>query len=674
VSGDRLVRNHQPLAYYRAGWHPIRLPAGAKDQPPTGRTGGGGVDMTEAEIVAADWSGNVGLRMPPDVIGLDVDVYKGGGVTLKELVDRLGPLPNTRISYSGRNDNSGIRFFRVPAGRWVAGLPGIEVIQRHHRYAAVAPSLHPEGRKYGWWDQSEDAPTDDVPLVEDLPELPWAWIDELSLANSADTGSKAVAPTEAAEFLDGHVKAEKPGYIAGAIEARFRDRWKAGYSRHDTMQHCLIWAMECVRAGLAAGRPTVQRLADVWVEAVQPDGRRMQLSNGRGTTEFEAMLRHAVGKAQAKSETEITDLHDSVAFVPIKDRRPALEQSAPEEPEAVMRFRRYSVKELLAEDRTMNWDVTGMLSRPTYGLDGGELKSLKSYFALARAVGLTAGVPVLGQWKVPERKRVLAFVAEGGRMPFTTRLERMCQAHGVKAIELDGWLEVITEVAPLDSRRFREALAAALAEFRPGLVWLDPLYPFQPQTVSSSQLSEVGAMLTAAHLLCAEYGATFWVTAHMNQTGNGFDLKRIAGAGPGEWADSWALLKHRSPPDVPAGKFRLRLDLGSRQWGGSSWDLDLNIGRYVADMGLHDGPITWHLQPVSTVQVAAPDPLIDVKVAVLAAGRHIKKPTTKTGWVDRVGRRQRAAAAAFDELVAEGAITEVPSAGRWPKYIPKGTP
>jgi hypothetical protein len=317
------------------------------------------------------------------------------------------------------------------------------------------------------------------------------------------------------------------------------------------------------------------------------------------------------------------------------------------------------VRELLAEDRRIRWDVVGMLTQGTYGLDGGELKSLKSYFGLARAVGLSAGVPVLGRWKVPARRRVLCFVAEGGRRSFTVRLERMCAAHGVWPADLDGWLEVITDVAPLDSKRFREGLAAALADFRPGLVWLDPLYPFQPSTVSSSQLSEVGAMLTAAHLLCAEHEATFWVTAHMNQTGAGFDLKRVAGAGPGEWADSWALLKHRVPPEVNAGSFRLRVDLGSRQWGGSSWDVDLCIWRFDTDLGLHDGPITWTVCPAGAAPADDVDPLDEVRAEVMRVGRQAKTPIGRASWLARVKRRAEDKRAAFDELVQEGGIVLV---------------
>jgi hypothetical protein len=313
------VTAHVAVAYLGLGWHPIELPAGAKAPPPEGRTGYGGSDLTEAEVRAGEWAGNVGLRMPPDVIGLDVDAYQGGDVTLTELLARCGKLPNTWIAHSGRNDGSGIRFYRVPVGlAWVASLAGIELIQRIHRYAVVYPSIHPDGRAYGWVDQNELAFTEELPVVEDLPELPWPWIAELSRARPADvtSPSKAVDADELDVFLAEHNQADQPSY-AGTILAHFTQRWQAGHSRHDTMQHCLIWAMECVRAGIAAGRPTVDQFARLWVEAVLPDTRRAQITSPARTTEFEAMLRHAVGKVRAKPEAEMVKFHDDIAGVPM---------------------------------------------------------------------------------------------------------------------------------------------------------------------------------------------------------------------------------------------------------------------------------------------------------------------------------------------------------------------
>jgi hypothetical protein len=295
------------------------------------------------------------------------------------------------------------------------------------------------------------------------------------------------------------------------------------------------------------------------------------------------------------------------------------------------RFRRWTVPELLDADLTYQWDATGMLVRPTYGVDTGELKTLKSYFGMSRQIGLAAGVPILGRWPVPERRKVLCYIAEGGRIPYTRRLIRLCEAHNVDIHELDGWLEPIFDAGPLDSAGFRDTLKGHLTDFQPALVHLDPLYPFQPMTVNSSQLAQVGLMLNEVQAICAEHDATFWITAHMNQTGQGFDLKRITGAGVGEWGDSWVLLRHRLNADPDKGKFYLSADIGSRQWGGANFDIDLSIGHLDPDTGTHDGAITFKVAPSGLGETNDKDATkrVEARRAITKTMKKARSPLTK---------------------------------------------
>ena len=326
--------------------------------------------------------------------------------------------------------------------------------------------------------------------------------------------------------------------------------------------------------------------------------------------------------------------HLDPAYWDTYDDRPPQDVQRPEE----ARFRRWSISDLLSADLTFQWDATGLLVRPTYGLDTGELKSMKSYFGTSRAIGLAAGVPILGEWAVPERRRVLFYVAEGGRIPFTRRLVRLCEAHGVDPADLDGWLCPIFDAGPLDSSTFRDTLRGHLEDFGPAFVHLDPLYAFQAATVDAHRVDQQGRMLSEVHGICAEHEATFWLTAHMNQSGQGFDLKRIAGAGTGEWGDSWVLLKHRETPDVDAGRFRLAVDVGSRQWGGASYELDLDIGRFDADTGSHDGAIKFNVRRAgggderSDAETAK---RLKARRAVFTAMRKSRKPLTKAEIAER---------------------------------------
>lgn len=107
--------------YFRAGWSPLPLPTRAKKWPPKGWTGRDGAWPSGADVHA--WTeqhpdGNIGIRLPVDVFGIDVDHYdnKPGGLTLHQLEQKYGPLPATWRTTSRDDGFSGIRLYTVPPG------------------------------------------------------------------------------------------------------------------------------------------------------------------------------------------------------------------------------------------------------------------------------------------------------------------------------------------------------------------------------------------------------------------------------------------------------------------------------------------------------------------------------------------------------------------------------
>lgn len=194
--------------YRERGWTgTIALPARQKAPPPEGFTGGIAGDRWPFPDDLALWRQNgrqnLGIRMPPNVVGLDEDRYKGGD--LGKLEAEYGALPPTWTTTS-RDDGSAIRWFRLPAGRGSDGwpnqpAPAIEIVRFGHRYAMAPPSIHPEGRVYQWYRPDGTwAGEDWPPRPGDLPELPEAWCDRLDGNRSAG---------EAAE--PGEVREEAPG-------------------------------------------------------------------------------------------------------------------------------------------------------------------------------------------------------------------------------------------------------------------------------------------------------------------------------------------------------------------------------------------------------------------------------------------------------------------------------
>ena len=178
VSAGPFQRSH--VAYQEAGWlGTIHLPLGQKFPPPTGYTGYTGRWPDEGDL--SRWSGNIGLRLPKNVIGIDVDQYgsKKGADQLAEIESRVGALPPTWSSTRRGWGDSRIRFYRVPDGQqWpTKASTDIEIIQFSHRYAVVWPSeIDEDGLVYHWFDP-EGCQATSVPSVDDLAELPQMWTD-----------------------------------------------------------------------------------------------------------------------------------------------------------------------------------------------------------------------------------------------------------------------------------------------------------------------------------------------------------------------------------------------------------------------------------------------------------------------------------------------------------------
>lgn len=206
--------------YFEAGWSPVPLPYKEKSPVPDGYTGALGKYVDEetlkgwlkpkTRLKAGNFNfppGNIALRLPKGVLGIDVDAYgeKTGAETLAAAEEVWGALPLTWVTTSKDDGVSGIRLFRIPEDlAWPGELPqgkGVELLRWDHRFAIVAPSVHDKtGATYKWFREQElvnphdgdgnpDAADVDVQMVEmpdefpapeDLPALPQEWIDGLT--------------------------------------------------------------------------------------------------------------------------------------------------------------------------------------------------------------------------------------------------------------------------------------------------------------------------------------------------------------------------------------------------------------------------------------------------------------------------------------------------------------
>ena len=264
-------------AYYGKGWRCILpLPAGAKKSPPAGRTGYSGEIpsypdmMTWAEVHPG---GNTALRLPPTVIGIDVDHYdnKRGGHTLKHAASLWGELPPTVRTTSRDDGQSGIRLYRVPEGthlRTTIGFPelnlgDIEVVQFFHRYAIVWPSIHPNGGQYRWLDADNE--TAEIPAVDELPELPQAWIDGLKATTAAlELSGQVDVEAILAALPDGPASIK----VHERTEKAIADLASAPESRHDTTTRHVLALLRYGEQGESGVPDALKELGAEFVKAI----------------------------------------------------------------------------------------------------------------------------------------------------------------------------------------------------------------------------------------------------------------------------------------------------------------------------------------------------------------------------------------------------------------------
>lgn len=184
--------------YYGKGWRGILpLPHRRKKLPPAGFTGSAGTDPAYPDIAAwadgTEGPKNICLRLPENVIGIDVDAYgeKTGAFTFAQAEQQWGELPNTWTSTSRNDGISGIRLYRIPPHlAWPGEVgAGVETVHRGHRYVVCWPSIHPDtSDTYRWIDPDGVVAATALPDPDLLPMLPDTWVEGL-------TGGEAAADT-----------------------------------------------------------------------------------------------------------------------------------------------------------------------------------------------------------------------------------------------------------------------------------------------------------------------------------------------------------------------------------------------------------------------------------------------------------------------------------------------
>ncbi|WP_346007272.1 bifunctional DNA primase/polymerase [Janibacter terrae] len=289
------------LRYHAAGWSPLPLPAHAKGPVPKGWTGRDGAWPSGADVWA--WTedhpdGNVALRLPPDVLGVDVDAYdpKPGGLMLAQLEAQLGPLPATWRSTSRDDGTSGIRLYRIPTGLLWPGVlgPGIETIRHAHRYTVAWPSIHPDtGGTYRWITPDGATSLDGIPNPNDLPDLPDAWIEHFTRGEATEQARAGLDQHTSSAWLTARGAGPTCRRVQDAL-ARAMSDLTTGASRHDAAlaaTNRLVWLAGDGHPGVTLA---LQQLGATFVAATAGDR-----GPGVAEEEWDRMILGAVDLAAA---------------------------------------------------------------------------------------------------------------------------------------------------------------------------------------------------------------------------------------------------------------------------------------------------------------------------------------------------------------------------------------
>lgn len=146
------------------------------------------------------------------------------------------------------------------------GIGDVEIVQPHHRFVITWPSIHPKTRQqYRWFGpDGSPLPEDVVPVVEDLAELPEAWVsalakdavqEEASYGSSPlrSRGTSAVDSALYEELLHLRDNGAPDTVVAARLQRARADLVGGAGSRYDTTRDHVLVLMRyhsCGRSGV----------------------------------------------------------------------------------------------------------------------------------------------------------------------------------------------------------------------------------------------------------------------------------------------------------------------------------------------------------------------------------------------------------------------------------------
>jgi hypothetical protein len=536
----------------------------------------------------------LGQRLPAGVLGIDVDAYDGknGAATLEHWAARWGPLPDTYIVSARRDGVSGIRLYRVPEGFYPKEIPngGIEFLDRAHRYIVAPPSWHHTGRRYRLiLPNGKRSSTNVLPLVDDIPELPQAYLEGLP-ASTARAGGGEATPEQMRAFAKCYSSGPQPQAVDWVIRSTIESPDADG--TRNEFRNALCWAAREAKGGRYGFAPAVKKIRAAAKAAYAARGDRLDVSD------FDRLIGFAVAQAEPLAEADCSDRWQSEEYKQAHQDWDSRISSAddplgpdddPFEPDdGAPPWKRYpllTAATLSAPVKPMRWLINGVWAEKSAVVTAGHKKTFKSWMMHARALAVASGRPYLDHFDVHTPGPVLFVCGEGGEDAFINRHQVLANRYGIDPNDLqDLAFGAVTRTSHLDDRTFMAAIDYHLDALQPVAVFIDPLYAVHPPDVDNKMLYERGPMLARLRDRIEHYAALD-VGDHFNKTApaRSLDLDHIGYVGMSQWADSWSLQCHRVPYSRSNNRAQLDVEFASRRSGARLYQIDWELERDLSD-------------------------------------------------------------------------------------------
>lgn len=250
------------------------------------------------------------------------------------------------------------------------------------------------------------------------------------------------------------------------------------------------------------------------------------------------------------------------------------------------------ISAFLQEKFDLTFLVSNLLVSGQTMILAGQSKTLKSSISFDLGISLATGTPFLGHFDVPDPQPVTILSAESGRAALIKLAQRIYVQKNLP-FKKDVPLHFGEELPALTIPDHLEAMEKHIEKYGTKLLILDPTYlsllKAAPLNTQTGIVFQMGQLLKPYGDLGAKHGCVMCLVHHNTKQGaKEFNrlptLEDISGAGFGEFARQWILLRRRSAYIPKEGEHKLWMVTGGSAGHAGQFTVDVEEGPASDDL------------------------------------------------------------------------------------------